>query len=51
MKDRREVYIPKHEDYRWSENTVPSIRNLCERRRGLISFTLSDLFLTHRLPD
>jgi hypothetical protein len=24
---------------------VPSIRNLDERRRGLISFTLSDLFL------
>jgi hypothetical protein len=45
MKDKREVCISQHEDYRWSENTAPSIRNIGERRRGLISFALSDLFL------
>ena len=45
MKDKGEVCISQYEDYRWSENTDPSIRNLGERRRGLISFALTDFFL------
>lgn len=44
MKDKREVCISQHEDYRWSENRVPSIRNLGEGRRALIGFAPSDLF-------
>jgi len=45
MTDKREVCLPQHEDYMCSENTAPSIRSLGERRRGIIGFALSDLFL------
>jgi hypothetical protein len=45
MTDKREVCLSQHEDYRCSENTAPNIRSLGERRRGIIGFSLSDLFL------